>query len=169
MALTPEQKKLYSKTHETIGKVSDDYERRYAFNTAIASIMELTNAIGKFNIETDDDKQVVKYALKQAIILLSPVTPHMAQALWQASEREELIVDQAWPQVDEKALVKDEILYILQVNGKMRGKINVDADVDKKTIESLALENENVAKFVEGKTIRKVIVVPGKLINIVAN
>jgi leucyl-tRNA synthetase len=167
--LSAEQKKLYSKTHETIGKVTDDYERRYSFNTAIAAVMELTNAIGKFEIKSDDDKRIIKYSLEQAVVLLSPVTPHMAQALWQASGREALIVDHPWPQVDESALVKDEVLYILQVNGKMRGKISVAADLDKEAVEAMALTNENVTKFTEGKTVRKTIVVPGRLVNIVAN
>jgi leucyl-tRNA synthetase len=93
----------------------------------------------------------------------------MAQALWQASGREALIVDHPWPQVDESALVKDEVLYILQVNGKMRGKISVAADLDKEAVEAMALTNENVTKFTEGKTVRKTIVVPGRLVNIVAN
>jgi len=167
--LSGEQKKLFAKTHETIAKVSDDYDRRHMFNTAIASIMELTNAIAKFKVTDDIDKQVIKFALDQAIILLSPVVPHMTQALWQAAGNESLIVDQSWPEVDEAALVKDEVLIILQVNGKTRGKISVAADASKNAIEELAMENENVAKFIEGNTVRKVIVVPGRLVNIVAN
>ena len=167
--LSAEQKTLYGKTHETIAKVSDDYERRYSFNTAIAAVMELTNAIAKFKVTSDIDKAVVKHALDNAIILLSPVTPHMAQALWQTAGKSQLIVDEAWPEVDQAALVKDEALIILQVNGKVRGKISVAADASKDEIEALALENENVKKFTEGQTIRKVIVVPGRLVNIVAN
>jgi len=167
--LQGEQKKLFAKTHETIQKVSDDYGRRHMFNTAIAAIMELSNSITKFKVNNDCDKQVIKFALDQAIILLSPVAPHMTQALWQAAGNKILIVDQSWPEVDEAALVKDEVLIILQVNGKTRGKISVAADASKDAIEALAMENENVTKFVEGKTVRKVIVVPGRLVNIVAN
>lgn len=167
--LSAEQKGLYGKTHETIEKVSDDIGRRYSFNTAIAAIMELTNAISKFAVNDAIDKAVIKHALENAIILLSPVTPHMAQALWQNSGKQNLIVDEPWPQVNEAALVKDEVLIILQVNGKMRGKVSVAADASKDEIETLAKENENVIKFIEGKTIRKVIVVPGRLVNIVAN
>lgn len=163
------QKLLYAKTHETIAKVSDDYGRRHMFNTAIAAVMELTNAITKFAVNDELDKAVVKHALDNAIILLSPVAPHMAQALWKLSGQSELIVDVSWPEVDEAALVKDEVLIILQVNGKMRGKVSVAADASKEAIETLAKENENVSKFIEGKTIRKVIVVPGRLVNIVAN
>ncbi|MET1256812.1 leucine--tRNA ligase [Aliikangiella maris] len=167
--LNAEQKALYGKTHETIAKVTDDYSRRYSFNTAIAAIMELTNAIAKFTVNNEQDKKVIKFALDQAIILLSPVTPHMAQALWQASGQQSLIVDVTWPQVDEAALVKDEILVILQVNGKLRGKVTVPASASKEEIEALAMQDENVIKHIEDKTIRKVVVVPGKLINIVAN
>ena len=111
----------------------------------------------------------MKFALDSAVLLLSPVVPHICQELWQLSGRESLIVDEAWPQWSEEALVKDEILIIIQVNGKTRGKINVAADADKETIEKLALQDTNVAKNVDGKTIRKVIVVPGRLVNIVAN
>ncbi len=167
--LSAEQKALYGKTHETIAKVSDDYHRRHAFNTAIAAIMELTNAIAKFEVNNNDDKAVIKHALDHAVILLSPVTPHMAQALWQAANKPCMIIDEKWPQVDEAALVKDEVLMILQVNGKMRGKVNIAADASKEAIEAMALENENVKKFIEGNTVRKVIVVPGRLVNIVAN
>ncbi|MDH5629642.1 MAG: leucine--tRNA ligase [Gammaproteobacteria bacterium] len=167
--LNDQQKALYSKTHETIAKVSDDIGRRYAFNTAIAAVMELINAIAKFNVKDDLDKSVIKNALDAAVILLSPVIPHVTQALWQISGRDTLIVDEAWPEVDESALVKDELLIVLQVNGKNRGQITVDANLGKDEIEALAKDNPNVMKFTEGKTIRKVIVVPGKLVNIVAN
>ncbi len=168
-SLSEEQKSLFGKTHETIAKVSDDYSRRHMFNTAIAAIMELTNSVLKYNIQNDLDKSVVKFALDQIIILLSPVAPHMTQALWQASGKQCLIVDQPWPMVNEAALVKDEVLIILQVNGKTRGKISVAANASKQEIEALAISNENVVKFIEGSTVRKIIVVPGRLVNIVAN
>ncbi|WP_196139352.1 leucine--tRNA ligase [Aliikangiella sp. G2MR2-5] len=168
-SLNKEQKALYGKTHETIQKVSDDYGRRHSFNTAIAAIMELTNAITKFAVKDEQDQAVIKHALDHAVILLSPVTPHMAQALWQLAGKEKLIVDEAWPQVDKAALVKDEIVVVLQVNGKVRSKISVAADASKDDIEAIAMKDENVARFTEGKTIRKVIVVPGRLVNIVAN
>ena len=149
--------------------MTDDYGRRHSFNTAIAAIMELTNAIAKFAVNDEQDKAVIKHALDHAIILLSPVAPHMAQALWEAAGKEKLIVDEAWPQADEAAMVKDEVLIVLQVNGKVRSKVSVAADASKDQIEAMALEDENVAKFIEGKTVRKVIVVPGRLVNIVAN
>ncbi len=173
--LNKQQKELYRKTNETIEKVSDDYERRHSFNTAIAATMELVNAIVKFsNSEINEiDKSVIKYALDTTVLLLSPVVPHICQELWSlsgtVSGRAEIIVDAKWPVCDKAALSKDEILIILQVNGKTRGKIEVATDLDKEAIETLAMQDENVKKFIEGKIVRKVIVVPGRLINIVAN
>jgi len=167
--LNKEQKALYRKTNETIEKVSDDYERRHSFNTAIAATMELVNAIIKFEASTELDKAVVKHALDITVLLLSPVVPHISQELWSLSGRDTLIINEEWPICDKNSLTKDEMLIILQVNGKTRGKIEVAADADKESIEKLAMKDENVIKFIEGKTVRKVIVVPGRLINIVAN
>lgn len=167
--LNKEQKSLYAKTNETIKKVSDDYGRRHSFNTAIAANMELINAVLKFKQTNELDGAVVKYALDVTLLLLSPVTPHICQELWQLSGKQGLIVDENWPAFDEKALAKDEILIILQVNGKTRSKIEVAANASKDDVEALALADENVAKFIDGKTVRKVIVVPGRLVNIVAN
>jgi len=168
---TKSQKELYRKTNQTIEKVTDDYERRHSFNTAIAAVMELTNAIVKFSssMSDDEDKNIIKHALDTAVLLLSPVVPHICQELWHLSGRNELIVDADWPTCDEDALARDEMLIIIQVNGKTRGKMEVAADADKGVIEKLALQDENVVKFVDGKTVRKVIVVPGRLVNIVAS
>jgi len=161
------QKDLYRKTHETIAKVTDDIARRHAFNTAIAAIMELTNAISRFDVKTELDASLVKYALDQALLLLSPVTPHMAQKLWQMAGHEQLIVDEQWPEVDEAALVKDEVTLVVQVNGKLRSRLQVPAQADQQEVEKLALADANVQRFTEGKSVRKVIFVPGKLLNIV--
>jgi len=169
--LTKSQKVLYRKTNQTIEKVTDDYERRHSFNTAIAAVMELINAIVKFSssISDDIDKSVVKHALDSAVLLLSPVVPHICQELWALSGKSQLIVDADWPALDKDALSKDEVLIIIQVNGKTRGKMEVAADLSKDEIEKLAMQDENAIKFTEGKTVRKVIVVPGRLVNIVAN
>jgi leucyl-tRNA synthetase len=167
--LDKSQKALYRKTNETIEKVSDDFGRRHSFNTAIAAVMELVNAIIKYQANNDLDKQVVKHALDTTVLLLSPVVPHICQELWQLAGKSEMVVDASWPACDKQALTKDEVLIILQVNGKTRGKIEVAADLDKSVIETLALEDSNVQKFTDGKTVRKVIVVPGRLVNIVAN
>ena len=158
-------KALRRKTHETIQKVSDDFGRRHTFNTAIAAVMELINDVSKF----DGDAAVKHEALEAAVLVLAPITPHASHALWQALGHDEAVLNAAWPDVDESALVKDSIELVVQVNGKVRAKLEVPASADKDTVENLAKAEPNVQKFTDGKTIRKVIVVPGKLVNIVAN
>ncbi|MEM9333687.1 MAG: leucine--tRNA ligase [Pseudomonadota bacterium] len=166
-ALTAAQKDLRRKTHETIGKISDDIGRRYTFNTAVAASMELLNAIGKFSDTSDNGRAVVREALQSVVLMLSPITPHICHTLWQALGNEAPLIEQRWPAVDKAALVKDELEIVVQVNGKLRGRISVAADADRESIATLALEDENVQRFVEGQVVRKTIVVPGKLVNIV--
>ncbi|MBV1908187.1 MAG: leucine--tRNA ligase [Kangiellaceae bacterium] len=168
-SLNKTQKEIYRKTNQTIEKVTDDFGRRHSFNTAIAATMELVNAIVKFEIKDAVDQQVIKHALDTTVLLLSPVVPHICQELWSLAGHSNYVVDSKWPVCDKTALVQDEILIILQVNGKTRGKIEVAADLDKESIEKVALADTNVLKFIDGKTIRKVVVVPGRLVNIVAN
>ncbi len=158
-------KALRRKTHETIQKVSDDFGRRHTFNTAIAAVMELINEVSRF----EGDAAVKHEALEAAVLLLAPIIPHAAHALWQALGHDETVLTADWPSVDESALVKDSIELVVQVNGKVRAKLTVPANADKDSVETLAKDEPNVQKFIEGKTIRKVIVVPGKLVNIVAN
>jgi leucyl-tRNA synthetase len=158
-------KALRRKTHETIQKVSDDFGRRHTFNTAIAAVMELINDVSKF----DGDAAVKHEALEAAVLVLAPITPHASHVLWQALGHDEAALNAAWPNVDESALVKDSLELVVQVNGKVRAKLEVPASADKDTVEKLAKAEPNVQKFTDGKTIRKVIVVPGKLVNIVAN
>ena len=162
-------KALRRKTHETIQKVSDDFGRRHTFNTAIAAVMELINEVSRFDSQGDQAGAVRQEALEAAVLLLSPITPHASHSLWQALGHDEAALNAAWPQVDESALVKDSLELVVQVNGKVRAKLEVPANADKDTVESLARAEPNVQKFTDGKTIRKVIVVPGKLVNIVAN
>jgi len=164
-SLDDNAKALRRKTHETIQKVSDDFGRRHTFNTAIAAVMELINDVSKF----DGDAAVKQEALEAAVLVLAPITPHASHALWQALGHDEAVLNAAWPDVDESALVKDSIELVVQVNGKVRAKLEVPANADKDTVENLAKAEPNVQKFTDGKTIRKVIVVPGKLVNIVAN
>ncbi len=166
--LTREQKDLRRKTHETLKKVSDDFGRRLTFNTAVAAVMELTNATGKFSDTSEQGKAVLKEALEVTTLLIAPIAPHITHAMWQALGHSEPVVDAKWPVVDESALIKDSITLVVQVNGKVRVKLDVAADMDRAAIEKLALEQPNVTKFTNGKTIAKVIVVPGKLVNIVA-
>lgn len=168
--LNEQQQGLRRKTHETIAKVSDDYGRRQTFNTAIAAVMELLNEVGK-NTErqTPSSLAVEREALETATLLLSPIVPHICNQLWCELGHDNSLLDAPWPQVDESALVKNTIQMVIQVNGKLRAQIDVPADADKTTIENIATTHENVQRFTEGQTIRKVIVVPNKLVNIVAN
>ncbi|GHA90060.1 leucine--tRNA ligase [Modicisalibacter luteus] len=168
-ALNDEQKALRRKTHETISKASDDIGRRTTFNTAIAAVMELSNAIGKFEDTSPLGLAVAREAVEACVLLLAPITPHACHALWQELGHSEPAIDAAWPKADESAMVKDSIELVVQVNGKLRARLEVAADADKASIEALAMQNENVQRHIEGKTLRKVIVVPGKLVNIVAN
>jgi len=168
-ALTAEQKAIRRKTHETISKVSDDYGRRHAFNTAIAAVMELLNALAKFDDASAQGRAVRQEALQSAVLLLNPITPHACHAMWQLLGHEQtLLEDQPFPQVDAAALVKDSLTLAVQINGKLRGTIDVAADTPREQIEVLAKEEPNAAKFLDGLTIRKVIIVPGKIVNIVA-
>jgi len=167
--LTIEQKTIRRKLHETIAKVSDDVARRHTFNTAIAAVMELINELTKFNDDSEQGYAVTREAIEGIILMLSPIVPHITQQLWYELGREELLADIAWPVCDESALVRDEIELVVQVNGKLRSKINIAANADNKTIEAAALADEKIVANVEGKTVRKVIVVPGRLVNIVAN
>ena len=167
--LNQQQQDLRRKIHETINKVNDDFGRRNTFNTAIAAVMELLNDVAKHNSAETQSVAVRHEALTSAVLLLSPIAPHICHALWQALGHSESVADARWPAVDEKALVRSSITLVLQVNGKVRGKIEVAADISKQDIEKIALADQNVQRFIEGSTIRKIIVVPGRLINIVAN
>ena len=164
-----EQKNLRRKTHQTIEKVSDDFGRRYTFNTAIAAIMELLNDISQLS-DNDAQSVAVKHeALISAILLLAPIVPHICHSLWQKMGNQNSIAEASWPQVDKSALVQSSIELVVQVNGKVRGKIQVAVDESKEEIEQIALNEPNALRFIEGNTVRKVIVVPGRLVNIVAN
>lgn len=165
--LTEPQKAIRYKTHETIKKVSDDFGVRQVFNTAIAACMELTNALVKFKDDSANGKAVCNEGWQAIVKMLSPIVPHITQELWFQLGNEGLIVDVSWPTVDESALVKDSIELMVQVNGKLRAKINIASNANKEEIEKQALLNENVQKFSDGKQVRKVIVVPGRLVNIV--
>jgi leucyl-tRNA synthetase len=177
-ALTSEQKDLRRKLHETIAKVTDDIGRRHTFNTAIAATMELINELAKFNDDTEQGSAVVREAVESVILLLSPIVPHITQQLWEELGHDGLLADTAWPVCDESALVCDEVELVVQVNGKLRSKVSVDANADNAAIEAAALADEKKAAAladekiivnIEGKTVRKIIVVPGRLVNIVAN
>ena len=165
--LTDTQKALRRQTHETIAKVTDDVSRRFTFNTAIASVMELLNALSKFADTSVQGRAVVQEALENIVLLLAPIVPHITHQLWQELGSDKLILSQPWPVADTAAMVRDTIEMAVQVNGKLRGLIRVVADADRKTVEDTAMAEENVKRFLEGVAIVKVIVVPGKIVNIV--
>ena len=167
-SLSKSQKGLRRKTHETIAKVSDDYGRRQTFNTAVAAVMELCNDVSRHSGESAEDAAVVDEALTTAVSLLNPIVPHISETLFSQLTGDD-IIHAPWPQLDEDALARDEIDIVVQVNGKVRAKISVAADASKEAIEKTALTHDNVQRFTDGVTVRKVIVVPGKLVNVVAN
>jgi leucyl-tRNA synthetase len=160
---------LRRELHKSIATVCDELGRRNSFNTAIGEIMELMNQLEKAKLESNEDLVVMQEAVRSVILMLAPITPHMSHKLWQEIGEGSTVEEALWPVVDEAALVEDEKLIIVQVNGKLRAKITVAADASQDAVEALGMGEENVAKFVEGKTVRKVIYVPGKLLNIVAN
>jgi leucyl-tRNA synthetase len=163
------QKALRRQLHETIQKVGDDYGRRHTFNTAIAAVMELMNAIAKFDDASDQARALRQEAFEAITLLLNPITPHTSHALWQLlGHAEATLEDQAFPAADPQALVREAATLAVQVNGKLRATLEVSVNASKETIEALALAEPNVQKFMEGLSVRKVIVVPGKIVNIVA-
>ena len=165
--LTMEQKDLRRKTHETIAKVSDDYGRRQTFNTAVAAIMELCNELGRHPSESSTDRAIISEGLHAVLQMLWPITPHVSEHLWQQLTGQ-TFVESLWPVVDDDALDRDELEIVVQVNGKVRGKVLVPASADNAAIEALAMDQDNVKRFLADKRVRKVIVVPQKLVNIVA-
>ena len=167
--LSSAQRELRRKTHETIQKATDDIGRRTTFNTAIAAVMELVNAISRCTEDTEQGLAVVREAIEATILLLSPIAPHITHALWLELGHDTPIIHASWPDADEAAMTRDEIAVVIQINGKRRAQIELPVDADNDTLEREALANENVQRHLEGKAIRKVIVVQGKLVNIVAS
>ena len=168
-SLDDKQKAARRKTHETIQKVSDDISRRNAFNTAIAAIMELMNTLQKLDKSNEQTRAVLKEALIAITKMLAPIAPHMCHVLWKELGNSDLVLDAPWPVVDEAALVRDSIQIVVQVNGKVRAKLDVPANIAKDDAIAAAKADAGVMKFLDGVTIRKEIYVPGKLVNIVAN
>jgi leucyl-tRNA synthetase len=166
-SLDAAQKDLRRQVHATIAKVSDDVGRRYTFNTAIAAVMELLNALGKHEGREPQDRALRQEAFESVVLMLAPIVPHVCRTLWRELGRESTLVDETWPGVDEDALAVEEIELVVQVKGKLRGRIRVAADAPEELIREAALAEENVARFVGDSPVRKVIIVPGRLVNIV--
>ena len=158
---------LRRKTHETLQRSDDDYGRRIQFNTVVSAVHELVNAVIRTETGTDADRAAVHEALRTALLVLSPIAPHVCQSLWSVLGEPGLLVAARWPDVDPAALVQDAVEWVLQVNGKVRGRVELPVEADEAAARAAAAANENVQRFLEGKTVRKVILVPGKLVNIV--
>ena len=167
--LNDEQKAVRRAIHLAIKQASIDVGQHHKFNTAIAQVMTLMNVLEKAATTTEQDRALLQEGLETVALLLAPITPHICHELWQQLGKPGAIIDAPWPRVDESALVQDNLTLVVQVNGKLRGQIDVPASASREEVESTARANENVVRFTEGLTIRKVIVVPGKLVNIVAN
>jgi len=167
--LEGEPKKLFIKANQTIKKVTDDIEESFHFNTAISSVMELVNAMYLADLDSDEANmgEVALFCVESIVLLLSPIVPHFAEELWSIMGNKPSIVDQSWPDYREDALFTDELLIVVQVNGKLRSKFVVDSSISDETIREMALADEQVQKFIDGKPIKKVIVVKKKLVNIV--
>jgi leucyl-tRNA synthetase len=166
-ALTTEQRDLRRQVHETLRKVSHDIGTRRTFNTAIAAVMELMNSLARFDDRTPQGRAVMQESLEIVVLALQPVVPHACHALWRELGHERAVVDERWPQVDSAALARDSIEVVVQVNGKLRGRVTVPADADEAQVREAALADANVQKFMEGKPVRKFVYVPGKLANVV--
>ncbi len=165
--LTEEQQNVRRQVHQTLQKVTHDMGVRIIFNTAIAANMELVNTLSKFTDESPNGKAVRQEALEAIVLMLAPMVPHICHQLWLDLGHQEAVVSATWPLVDESALAQDNIEYVIQVNGKLRSKISVATTLSSDEIQALALQDELTQKFMEGKPLRKVIVVPNKLVNIV--
>ena len=161
------QQAMRLKLHETIKKVSDDFGRRLTFNTAIAANMELLNSVGKFDDDSATGIAIRQETFESMVLMLSPIIPHLCHQLWQDLGHDSVIIDCPWPQYDEAALVQETIEMVIQVNGKLRGKMQLGADSEKAVCEALAFKNEQVRRYIDDRPIKKVIVVPNKLVNIV--
>jgi leucyl-tRNA synthetase len=166
-SLPPALKDLRRQSHQTLSKVTDDIGRRRTFNTAIASVMELLNAVSKLDDSSVPAKSVRQEALEFAVLTLSPIVPHICHTLWQALGHQEAVLDVRWPRPDDAALKQDNLEIVVQVNGKLRGRVSVPVQAGEDKVREIALADAAVARHVDGKLVKKVIVVPGKLVNIV--
>ena len=166
-SLTPEEKEIRRLLHDTIAKVSDDISRRYTFNTAIAAVMELSNHLARFTSKTGQSRAVVREAWMAIVRLLGPITPHISEVLWEALGGSGPLYKASWPKADEAARQRTQITLVVQINGKLRARMELEPGADKETVLKQAVAIENVSKFMEGKQVRKVIHIPDRLLNIV--
>ena len=167
--LNDDQKAIRRSIHQAIKQASHDVGQNHKFNTAIAQVMTLMNDLEKASQATEQDRALIQEGLEAVTLLLAPITPHISHELWNRLGHTDPVIDAGWPVLDENALVQDSLTLVIQVNGKLRGQIEMPASASREEVEAAARANENVLRFVDGLTIRKVIVVPGKLVNIVAS
>ncbi|HSQ34033.1 MAG TPA: leucine--tRNA ligase [Peptostreptococcaceae bacterium] len=165
--LSKEDKELRYVINATLKKVTEDLNRKFGFNTAISALMELVNEMYKYKELENRNEAIMKDGIKTIVTILAPFTPHIGEELWKMIGNEDSVFDIQWPKHDEKALVKDEVEVVVQINGKLRGKLNLPSDISKEEMEKVAMEDEKIKSLVEGKTIVKVVGVPKKLVNIV--
>lgn len=166
-SLDSDQKSIRRQVHQTLDKVTDDLGRRYTFNTAIAANMELLNSVSKFSDTSDNALAIRQEALEFIVLMLAPIVPHICQHLWQGLGHPGSVITEKWPVSDPSALQQDELEIVVQVNGKLRSKILVSASASRETIEAAALNDEHTLRFIDNKPVKKIIVVPHKLVNIV--
>jgi leucyl-tRNA synthetase len=166
-SLTPEQRDLRRAAHQALAKATDDIGRRRNFNTAIAAVMELLNAVQRFQAMTPQGRAVRQEALGLAVLMLAPITPHVCHVLWLALGHVTAPIDERWPVPDSQALAQETHAIVVQVNGKLRGHISVPVSADEAAVRAAALADNNVRKFVADRPVRRVIIVPGKLVNVV--
>jgi leucyl-tRNA synthetase len=165
--LDEDQKAMRRKLHETIKKVSDDFGRRLTFNTAIAANMELLNSVSKFDDDSNTGRAIRQETFENMVLMLAPIIPHFCHQLWQELGHDSVIIDCPWPQYDERTLVRDSLEMVIQVNGKLRAKMQIKAGSDKTVCEEMAFKNEQVRRYINDAPIKRVIVVADKLVNIV--
>ena len=166
-SLAAAQRELRRQVHQTLVKAGDDIGRRRMFNTAIAAVMELYHSLAGFDDDSPQGRAVMQEALDLVVLILSPIVPHAAQAMWRALGHATLVLDERWPRADTSALVQDKVEIVVQVNGRLRGRVQVAAGADEAVAREAALADPGVAKFVAGQPVRKLIYVPGKLVNVV--
>ena len=165
--LTDAQRELRRITHQRLAKVTDDIGRRRNFNTAIAAMIEILNAVQRFADDSEQGRAVRQEALEVAVLVLAPIVPHVCHALWQGLGRHSALIDEHWPTPDAHALAQDTHELVVQVNGRLRGHVTVPVNSDEAAVRAAALADERVKKFIADKAVRRVIVVPGKLVNVV--
>lgn len=165
--LTKADKDMRAKTNNTLKKVTEDLNDRFGFNTAIAALMELINDLYKYKELDDRNDAVIKEAIEAVVVILAPFAPHLGEELWLMIGKEASVFDIAWPEYDKSAIQLDEVEIIVQVNGKVRNKINAPVGIDQEAMKDLALNDEKIKEFIEDKDVVKVIAIPSKLVNIV--